>query len=188
MVRRGLTFIEVVVSLAMLSVFASLVLGSIGYLSRMTERSTDRLQAMELAHRVVVQYLDDQNLVPEPDQYIWQGDTRYRVEIEEKVLQQESTTVEGLSQGTSLDIGDVNLQQRVQSMHELSVSVYRWEPRTPREANVPVVQLTRHYYPFLQDEDWARNWLLDLLAERNNLPAGGDNGEEDDDESDDEDT
>jgi len=182
MVRRGLTFIEVVVSLAMLSVFASLVLGSIGYLSQMTERSTNRLQAMELAHRVVVQYLDDQDLVPDPDQYVWQGDARYRVDIEEMILQQESTTVEGLSQGTSLDIEDVNLQQRVQSMHELTVSVYRWEPRNQREANVPVVRLTRHYSPFLQDEDWARDWLLDLLAERNNPPS--DENENDDDPDD----
>lgn len=164
--RRGLTFIEVVVALAMLSVFATLVLGSIGFVTSLTERGESRLQAMELAHRVVVQYLDDKDLVPAPDQFVWQGNTQYRVEIEESILQQESTTIEGLSEGTTLDVQDVDLQQRVQSMHKLTIAVFLWEPRTAFEANVPVVELTRHYYPFLQDEDWVRNWLLDLIAER----------------------
>lgn len=181
--RRGLTFIEVVVALATLSVFGALVLGSIGHLTAMAERNKQRLQGMELAHRVVVQFLDNQELVPEPDQYIWQGDTRYRVEIEETVLDLVASEIQGLSEGAERAFEDVSLQERVQQMHKVKVSVYRWEPSNAFEAEVPVAELTRLYYPFLQDEDWIQEWLLDLIAERTGArPSTDENGDDDDDE------
>ena len=173
--RRGLTFIEVVMSVAMLSVFAALVTGSIGFLTVNAERDKQRLQATELAHRVIVQYLDNKALVPKPDQYIPQGDTLYRVEIEETLLDLEESDIEGLSRGSSIDLSDVNVQDRVQSMHMLSVQVYKYEPANEQEAYTPVITLTRQYYPFLQDEDWIRSWILNLIAEQagGGVPATG---------------
>jgi len=164
--RRGLTFIEVVVSIAMLATFATLVLGSISVLESNALRNKHRLQASELAHRVIVQYLDDQDSIPSPDQPVEQGDTRYRVETEETILLQETAEIEGLSESTAVSNDEVDIQDRVQSMHRLAVRVYMWEPRNEIEANTPIAELVRHYYPFLQDEDWAREWLLNILSER----------------------
>lgn len=168
--RRGLTFIEVVVALAMLATFATLVVGSIGYLVQLEEREKHRLQAIELAHRVIIQYLDDSSQTPDPDQFVWQGDTKYRVDTEETILVQETSDIEGLSQGTAFGVGDVEITQRVQSMHKLTVRVYLYEPTALFPPDVPVIELARHYYPFLQDEEWAQEWLLRLISERTGAP------------------
>jgi len=169
MARRGLTFIEVVVALAMLSVFATLALGSIGYLSANAERNKHRLQASELAHRVIIQYLDDREQTPDPDQAIWQGDAQYRVEFEEQILNMPQTDIDGLRQGAVIEDEEVGLQDKVQNMSILTIRVFKWDAKSEFEGVTPVVEFTRIYYPFLVDPDWAKDWLLDLLRESTNL-------------------
>ena len=65
-------------------------------------------------------------------------------------------------------------------MHKLKVSVYKWEPANEFEAETPVAELTRLYYPFLQNEDWIQEWLLDLIAERTGArPSTDEEGDDD---------
>ncbi len=171
MARRGLTFLEVVIAIAMLSVFATLALGSIGYLAVNAERNKHRLQATELAHRVIVQYLDDREKAPDPDQSIWQGDAQYRVEIIKSVLDLEQSAVEGLREGTVRDEADTDMQAQLVNMHKLTVLVFKWEPKSEADTFTPVVELSRLYYPFLNDQEWAQRWLLDMISNATDIPS-----------------
>lgn len=70
--HAGLTFLEVVVSLAILAGVSSIVLGTVGFLEQAAARDARRLDATEVAHRVIVQYIDDPSwLENQPKRYVY---------------------------------------------------------------------------------------------------------------------
>src|SRR5690349_3114057 len=64
--RRGSTFIETTCAVAMLAMVAAAVLGAFTTMYGAQTRMRNRLGAMELANRLVLQYLDDKDTMPQP--------------------------------------------------------------------------------------------------------------------------
>lgn len=66
--RRGLTFIETVAAVALLSLVAGMLYGALGFVMRAQHRNERMLAAAELANRLLLQYLDDPTELPNPAQ------------------------------------------------------------------------------------------------------------------------
>jgi len=76
--RRGLTFLETVAATAILAMIAATVLSGFNAMVGGQKRNQHRLGAAELANRLVLQYLDDQDALPSSTLPVEYGGERYR--------------------------------------------------------------------------------------------------------------
>lgn len=76
--RRGLTLIETVLAAALLGLVAAGVLGAISSMAAAQDRQIQRLGAAELCNRLILQYLDDKEAMPDPSSPLAYADRRYR--------------------------------------------------------------------------------------------------------------
>lgn len=82
--RRGLTFLEVVLSVVLLVVVTSMVMQAINSMLAAQVIHRQRLGAAELANRLTLQYLDDKRSMPAQGLPIVYGRDRYRWEYVER--------------------------------------------------------------------------------------------------------
>lgn len=82
----GLSLLEVVLSVVMLTGVATSIMSAIAYVERADARDKRRLAAHEIANRLVLQWLDDKEQMPEPGLPIAYGD-RYQFFFELSVTQ-----------------------------------------------------------------------------------------------------
>ena len=75
---RGVTFLEVVCAVTILSLVAAATIGAINSIVSGQQRSFKRLGAAELANRLMLQYLDDEESLPSDSLPIDYGRDRYR--------------------------------------------------------------------------------------------------------------
>ncbi|MEM9065425.1 MAG: type II secretion system protein [Planctomycetota bacterium] len=81
--RRGTTLIESVLAMALVAAIASTLLGTLAYLRNTELRRAQRLSAAEIAHRLVLQHLDDPRaLDPFRGEPIRLGTVGYRWDIQ----------------------------------------------------------------------------------------------------------
>jgi prepilin-type N-terminal cleavage/methylation domain-containing protein len=73
MVRRGLTLLEVVFAVALLAVVAATATSVLGFVAAAQLRERQRLAATEVAHRLVLNYLDDPTEMPDPSRPVEYG-------------------------------------------------------------------------------------------------------------------
>ena len=81
--RRALTLIETVAAVVLLSILAAGVLGALSSIIAQQVRQQRRLQAVELANRLMLQYLDDPTTMPSRTSPVAYGRERFRWEINE---------------------------------------------------------------------------------------------------------
>lgn len=81
--RRGLTFVETVCAVALLGIVAATVYAAFGTIMGAQDRQQHRLNAMEVANRLILQYLDDKNSMPGAGLPVEYGKYRYRWELQE---------------------------------------------------------------------------------------------------------
>ncbi|MEM1186020.1 MAG: type II secretion system protein [Planctomycetota bacterium] len=62
--RRGLTLLETVLGVLLLGMVAATLAGTTGALRRQSERDRQRLAAVELANRLLLQFVDDEENLP----------------------------------------------------------------------------------------------------------------------------
>ena len=75
--RRGMTFLEVVLAIALMGLIFAAVYSAFGFVGAMSRREQQKLAAAELANALIVQYLDDPNSLP-TTQPIDYGPWRFR--------------------------------------------------------------------------------------------------------------
>ncbi len=76
--RRGLTLLEVILAVVLLAVVASAALSISSAIIGFQIREQRTLAAAELANRLLLQYLDDENSMPSPSAPLEYGPERYR--------------------------------------------------------------------------------------------------------------
>ena len=98
----GLTFLEVVISLAILAATVATMVSGYGAMERMALRDQDRLNAAEVAHQLILNYLYDPNSLPPDSQPLEQGkDYMARAEAAYGLLDfKQDTDQDGVSDGT----------------------------------------------------------------------------------------
>lgn len=175
--RRGLTIIEVLVSIAILGGVASLVFGVIGFLERSAVYDQQRLHAMEVAHRTVVQWIDDPAWIRnQPKRYEYMGRT-YVFDVQELVLvNDEGAEGGGAATGAARSQADATIEDIVRSaLRVLDVRVWledeEFEGLTTTDE--PLVHMTRTYW--LGATERGREELFRLLMEgmQEARPDGG---------------
>lgn len=101
----GLSLLEVVLAVVMLTGVATSIMSAISYIERADARDKRRLAAYEIGNRLILQWLDDNKQMPEPHLPILYGDryqfffelsvTQVRMELNEEQSRSE-TTLQGL--------------------------------------------------------------------------------------------
>lgn len=164
--HRGLSFLEVVLATAMLAGMAASVLGSLGFLQSVIGREKHRLAGTEVAHRVITQYLEDPDLLPDEKLPIQQGDTLYRVAFREEVLTDETDAETNTRRQVSRNRQDLSPEQQLTGLlRRVTVLVYLFEPQTRAEASEPVAQLSRTYSYLEGRQNSVMQRLLKLVEE-----------------------
>lgn len=76
--NRGVTFVEVICAIVILSVTATVIISAVNAIVSGQQRSFKRLGAAEIANRLMLQYLDDEESLPSDSLPIDYGRDRYR--------------------------------------------------------------------------------------------------------------
>ncbi|GIK18445.1 MAG: hypothetical protein DYG93_07580 [Leptolyngbya sp. PLA2] len=79
---RGITFLEVVLSTVILAMAVSAMASACGFLFSVQTRQQRTLGCAEVANRLILQYLDDQKSLPNPDLPVEYGPAQYRWRLE----------------------------------------------------------------------------------------------------------
>lgn len=171
--RRGLTFIEVVVATGILAGLATMIVGTLSFMENATLRQKHRLNATEVAHRVICQFLDDPDKLPDKNLPIQQGEHLYRFILRDEILVTEDSGTEGLRQGQGRNVTQMDPQEQLRSMlGRVTVQVYLDEPDNPIATDAPMAELVRVYGTLsLADEDAIMKRLLELVGRIQNPPA-----------------
>lgn len=95
--RAGTTFLEVMLSVALLAVVATMIMTAIGnmFTAQIQERQT--LAAAELSNRLMLQYLHDKRTLPQAGLPVEYGANRFRWELTERSVKLEFARQEALS-------------------------------------------------------------------------------------------
>ena len=68
--RRGMTFLETIVAVAIIGMLAAAVTSAISFIGNTQRRQQRQLEAAEIAHRLILQYIDDPDEMPKPTETI----------------------------------------------------------------------------------------------------------------------
>ncbi len=180
-VRRGLTLLEVVAATALLAGLASIVLGAVSYMEAAVAREHHRLQAMEVAHRIIAQYIDNPRLLPDPSVPIQQGESYYKYAIQEDVLVQEQEAGSKIRRARAQRKENLSIEEALpQMLNRITIQVYVDDPESPvLDSTRPAAELTRIFDPIQgRPEDVVLEDLLKLVerAQQEEARRGGGGG------------
>lgn len=165
--RRGLTFLETLFASALLAIVAAAVFSALSFVLGRQLYEQRTLAAYELANRVVLQYLDDPDQVPDPNLPLEYGKDRYRW-----TLAVDPVTVVASSE-TPKDAGDTR-RSMLDRVKQVTVRVWlgeesggsqAFEPGAP----IPKAMLTRIMYPMAYRNPDAFDRLINSDAGRRRL-------------------
>ena len=105
--RRGVTFLEAILAVVLLSMVASTLAGAVSFMSRSQQRMDRKLGAAELANRLILQYIDDRESLPDRSLPIEYDVDLFRWTLEEAPVQFEFDNIVedntgGVGSGVSL--------------------------------------------------------------------------------------
>lgn len=175
---RGLTLLEVVAATALLSGLASIVVGAVSFMESSSARQRHRLQAMEVAHRIVAQYIDNPKLLPDESLPIQHGESYYKYTIQEDVLVQEQEAGSKIRRATAQRKANLSIEQALpQMLNRIIIHVYVDDPENPAlDTSRPAAELVRIFDPIQgRPEDVVLEDLLKLVerAQREEAQRGG---------------
>lgn len=166
-VRRGLTLIEVVVATVTLVLASAAVFGGVTFIASMAARDRSRLGALEVAHRVILQHMEDATVLAGQPLRSEMSGSYYCYVMEEMLIKAEEPGRQA-APGTPVTYTAVPLHEaegtdRIgKPLNLLTVRVYADDDATG-PANKPVLaELSRVYNWLSQDGDT----LLDKLKQR----------------------
>ncbi|HHN78725.1 MAG TPA: hypothetical protein ENK11_08665 [Phycisphaerales bacterium] len=81
--RTGVSFIEVILGVVLLGLVAATLATTVSAIGKSFRRERDRLAAAEIASRVLLQRVDDEETMPDPNMPIGYGEREFRFSIEE---------------------------------------------------------------------------------------------------------
>ncbi|MCA9298616.1 MAG: hypothetical protein KDA28_06090 [Phycisphaerales bacterium] len=165
--RPGMTFLEVVLAVALLGAIASTMFGAFEFLFRADARERHQLASAELAHRLMLQFLDDEESMPAPNLpvpygpadneslYRWSLE-RYQLRYEESVAVQEAQSNSRRTRTSPTDTRE-NLQQIVITVWLAEDSGGSTEPMP----GTPMARIVRLYDPmFIMRNPDSADYLI----------------------------
>ena len=119
--RRGVTFLEVVLGVVLMALVASTLSATMGAIGGSFQRQRDRLAAAEVASRITLIRVDDEEGMPDESLPVAYGEREFRWRIEENpvLVTLSGPAREAMNQGSGGTT--VNLSRRI-----ISVTVTTW--------------------------------------------------------------
>jgi type II secretory pathway pseudopilin PulG len=186
--RRGLTLLEVVLAVMLLGLAAASIMSALAYVANHAERSEQRLGAYELANRLVLQYLDDQDTMPSEALALEYGNYVYRWKLREQTVKMETTRKQEQrrSRTASTTGTTVSAPQGLDRFLRITVEVWIADDSGERSSPPPLekmAEVSRVFDPIFPrnpdamsrfDENDLNRLLSRLLG--TSAPAGGNQG------------
>lgn len=186
-VRRGVSFLEVVLGVTLLGLVAGTLSMSVGAIAASSQRQRDRLGAAEIASRILLMRNDDEDSLPSQTLTIPYGKREYRWTIDEGPVlitlseQARAAAEDGAASNT------IDLSRRLKAitvtawLGENSGGAYQYDP------NVPHYTLTRLIDPLsfpthdsaqrqLKDQTGVEGFLQNVIDSMNNSGEAPVNG------------
>ena len=166
---RGLTFLEIVVSVATLSMVAGVIVGTVSFFKNATMLERHRLNATEVANRVILTKLDQPKWRPGAmNRKFTINGFRYAFNMDVDLFEL------GADEAKLSSLSDADLNARISHMEQITVTVALDEPGS-RLSGMPLATLVRVRDPRKMDSSRVLEWVTDLL---NPADEGDDGGEE----------
>ena len=161
---RGITFIEVVMAVALLAVGSGMLLGAVGFTNRAEQLDTHRLNANEVAHRILIDHLQTFSKFTNKQQRRFElNGFMYAFDFELFILTR-SDDGQGVSRRSRQSAIGASKDEVLRSrLHQASVKVWLDEPSISLSGK-PLVIMSRIYDPLSGDEDQVILFLKELLA------------------------
>jgi Tfp pilus assembly protein PilV len=169
--RRGFSLLEAVLAMVLLGAAVSAVVGAMSSVQRMTHNDQERLNASEVAHQLILQYLHDPKQMPDPDLPIEQGKGRYRYLLSEEVLVQEQEAGR-VQTRRARSLSSLSTNERLGAgLVMITVKVYPHNDR-PLSSLPELVALNRIFDPYASTDDQTLLKHVEKLLGRDlNLPV-----------------
>jgi hypothetical protein len=127
--RRGVTILESVMAALLLGLVSTTIFSTVSAVAAADLRGQQRLEALELSNRLILQYLDDKNKMPSESTHIVQGRTPYRFKLNTSPVTirfPEGSVLERNNQSTTTDV--------LSKTQLISVTVFEAVPLGPPDA------------------------------------------------------
>lgn len=161
--RLGLTLIEVVVATATLTLTAGAIVGGMNFMAAVSERDRLRLDAIEVAHRMIQQQIEDPSLLSGQIKRAEMNGHYYSFTLQEFVLNSDEDgkiTTGGRFKYKSKQSSEATGDERVKGkLNQLVARVYLDDDNTGVGGKAPLAELSRIYNWLRGDQD---NLLRDL--------------------------
>jgi hypothetical protein len=125
--RRGVTFLEVVFSAVILSLAAGAITGAFALIERLSLRDDARLAGYEVAHRIILQFMDDPESLPPDRLPIEMGRFRFRYTLGKEALLEESAGETGVERREGRNVSNLDMTQRLRGRLMLLTVRVEWE-------------------------------------------------------------
>lgn len=140
--RPGLTLLEMVLSVLILGLIAATLMNAVGYIVGVEARTRRLIAANELANRLILQYLDDDDSMPQRSKPLEYGEHMYTWDIQ----------VQPVSMDPSSPIRDVMSSVAMQFMSRfklVTIAIYEAEPSSSGGVitGEPLATLSRVFDP-----------------------------------------
>lgn len=145
--RTGVTFLEVVFSSVILALAAAAITGAFSLIERLSMRDEARLDAYEVAHRLILQYMDDPDSLPPTHLPIEIGNRRFHYAAGAEALLQEPGAAEaGVDRRESRNVAQLDSTEILRGRLLLITVRVDWE--RPDGFRDTVAVLSRVFDPF----------------------------------------
>lgn len=163
--ERGITFLEVVFASAMLAVVAATITSGFALIDRLSRIGERKLAAHEVAHRLVLQFLDNPTQMPE-DTLPLPAEVTGRVEkfwylLNDSELTEEDTQDSGVTTRGQTNTQQLSVEDRINARLSM-VTVEVYEDDNGRRSLAPIASITRLYDPFAGAEDDPATFMKHL--------------------------
>lgn len=145
--RRAFTFLEAVFAIALLATVVMTVVGGYGALRDLTVRDQTRLDATEVAHRLILIYTHmGPTQLPGKNEAIEQGSRLYRYSLSEDILIEDKNAREGLSVRRARPASTLSANERLGAgLVQITINVYPFEQPA---SGPPLASLSRIFDPY----------------------------------------
>ncbi|HVZ93355.1 MAG TPA: hypothetical protein VG797_02485 [Phycisphaerales bacterium] len=155
--RRGLTFVEVIAAVAMLALIAATIVSGLSFVDFTASRDRARLAAMEVAHRVVLQFLDNPVALPDPSLPYDYLNEQYRWVLRLEILTDDLDDKSAASRRTAKVASGTSIDEKFRSrLYRVTVEVYRFDDADAVATGDPLAHLERIYNQFADRNDPER--------------------------------
>lgn len=177
--RRGMTFIEVALAVALLSGIAGVIATAYDGINRLGALEQQKLYAVEVAHRLILNYLLDPKSLPDEGERIpYSSDFFYRHELSVDILIEEKNgSDDTVTRRRPVAQRSVDKDARFTAgLKMVTVRVYPWPGAGVGNPDEPLAELHRVFSPIdpSKDQDILLRQIEDLMNRQIPLPANAD--------------